>query len=265
MEKPKRRDIHPETGLIFWGILKGKESWVTQEVFDKRRNWINEYHRKRYPKSEKSAEKSKHRVGDIDSSTGLLFWRFRCGKEYWVDQETFDKRTKMRLAVAAKHYEKCKDKRRACSKARREKNIERERARTREYMRKFRESNREEYNKRSTERNVKRTRERKKTDDLFAMKMRIVSATSHAFRRKYWDKGSKTASLLGCDWETLKNHIEGQFKDGISWDNKNMWHIDHIIPLASAKNADELSKLCHYTNLQPMWAIDNIKKGAKIL
>jgi hypothetical protein len=49
----------------------------------------------------------------------------------------------------------------------------------------------------------------------------------------------------------------------MSWDNKHLWHIDHIIPLSSAKTEDELKQLCHYTNLQPLWAADNIKKSNK--
>ncbi len=53
----------------------------------------------------------------------------------------------------------------------------------------------------------------------------------------------------------------------MSWDNhtKYGWHIDHIIPLASAKTEEELKSLCHYTNLQPLWAKENLSKGAKII
>ena len=51
----------------------------------------------------------------------------------------------------------------------------------------------------------------------------------------------------------------------MSWENQGEWHIDHKIPLSSAKTEEELYKLCHFTNLQPMWAIENIKKGSKIL
>jgi hypothetical protein len=47
------------------------------------------------------------------------------------------------------------------------------------------------------------------------------------------------------------------------WDNQGKWHIDHIIPLSSGKTEDDIIKLCHYTNLQPLWAIDNMKKGSK--
>jgi hypothetical protein len=50
----------------------------------------------------------------------------------------------------------------------------------------------------------------------------------------------------------------------MSWDNYGEWHIDHIIPLSFAKNEDEIMKLCHYTNLQPLNGIDNIRKSNKI-
>jgi hypothetical protein len=63
----------------------------------------------------------------------------------------------------------------------------------------------------------------------------------------------------------LKIYLEEKFIDGMSWENQGKWHIDHILPLSSATNEDELYKLCHFTNLQPMWATDNIRKGAKII
>ena len=65
--------------------------------------------------------------------------------------------------------------------------------------------------------------------------------------------------------QILKEHLELQFVDGMSWDNRSEWHIDHIIPLSSAKTDEEIYKLCHYTNLQPLWAEDNLKKSNKIL
>jgi hypothetical protein len=58
--------------------------------------------------------------------------------------------------------------------------------------------------------------------------------------------------------------LEKQFVVGMSWDNRNKWHIDHIIPLSSAKTEEEIYKLAHYTNLQPLWAEDNLSKGDTI-
>ena len=51
----------------------------------------------------------------------------------------------------------------------------------------------------------------------------------------------------------------------MSWDNYGEWHIDHIIPLASATTEEGVLKLYHYSNLQPLWAKDNLSKGSKIL
>jgi hypothetical protein len=55
--------------------------------------------------------------------------------------------------------------------------------------------------------------------------------------------------------------MEAKFVDGMNWDNIGEWHIDHIIPLSSAETEQETIKLCHYTNLQPLWAFDNLSKG----
>jgi len=78
-------------------------------------------------------------------------------------------------------------------------------------------------------------------------------------------KSNKTFELIGCTPQSLKEHLEKQFVEGMTWNNRNEWHIDHIIPLSSAKSKEEIYKLCHYTNLQPLWAEDNLKKSNKIL
>jgi len=80
-------------------------------------------------------------------------------------------------------------------------------------------------------------------------------------------KNNKTFEIIGCSPELLKEHLEKQFIDNMCWENYGYygWHIDHIIPLSSASNEEELYKLCHFTNLQPLWAEDNLKKGNKLI
>ena len=70
---------------------------------------------------------------------------------------------------------------------------------------------------------------------------------------------------MGCSPEFLKEHLQSKFKDGMNWDNYGSWHIDHIIPLSSAKTTEEFNTLCHYTNLQPLWASENLSKGKKMV
>lgn len=80
-------------------------------------------------------------------------------------------------------------------------------------------------------------------------------------------KNGSTVKDLGCSINELKVYLEEQFKPGMSWNNynKETWHIDHIIPLCrfNLSNREEFLKACHYTNLQPLWAKDNLTKGKK--
>jgi len=80
-------------------------------------------------------------------------------------------------------------------------------------------------------------------------------------------KNNTTFEIVGGTPEIIKEHIEKQFRDGMTWDNYGFrgWHIDHIIPLSSANTEEEVYKLCHYTNLQPLWANENYKKSNKII
>ena len=109
------------------------------------------------------------------------------------------------------------------------------------------------------------TSNRKKTDILFKLFHVVRSRVYKIIKIKNINKQNKTFDIVGCSPIQLKEHLEKQFNDGMSWDNYGKWHIDHIIPLSSANNEDEVYKLCHHTNLQPLWAEDNLKKSNKIL
>ena len=75
-------------------------------------------------------------------------------------------------------------------------------------------------------------------------------------------KAGSTAELLGCNKNELASHLETQFTEGMSWDNYGKWHIDHIKPIVSFDLTDpRQQKECfNYTNLQPLWAEDNLRK-----
>jgi hypothetical protein len=111
-------------------------------------------------------------------------------------------------------------------------------------------------------------RKRTKIDNIYKFTRGIRSLINGAFKRvktKNFKKQTKTYILLGCTIVELRVHLEKQFQPGMTFENYglNGWHIDHIIPLASANTQKEIESLCHYTNLQPLWAKDNIKKGSR--
>ena len=107
---------------------------------------------------------------------------------------------------------------------------------------------------------------RYKTDKAFNILTRLRSRTREAIRNYGGKKCTSTLGFTGCTIEELCTHLESQFKDGISWQNIKEWDIDHIIPCSSfdLKNEEEQKKCFHYTNLQPLYRIDNMKKSNKI-
>jgi hypothetical protein len=118
--------------------------------------------------------------------------------------------------------------------------------------------------------NVKYSREKYKTDPQFRLgtciRTRIKDALTYN-RITSIKKTQRTEELLGCTIEECKIYLESLFKEGMSWDNYGYrgWHIDHIVPCSAfdLTNIEEQKKCFHYTNLQPLWAKDNLSKGNK--
>lgn len=121
--------------------------------------------------------------------------------------------------------------------------------------------NKKQTNKRNTTRN-----KRYNEDPVFKIKRLLSTRIKDVLKLKNFNKKQTYNSIIGCTPEFLKEHIEKQFTEGMSWENHSLhgWHIDHIVPLSSAKTEEEIYKLSHYTNLQPLWAEDNLKKSDKI-
>ena len=146
------------------------------------------------------------------------------------------------------------------------------------YYKEYRELNREkavEYQKQwykfNKENAIKRRKEynnvRLKTDYIFKFKHNVRVLIRNSFKRgnNQLRKDAKTEVILGCTIEEFISYIETQFKQGMSFDNHGEWHLDHVIPLAIAKTEEEVIKLNHYTNFQPLWAKENLFKSDKIL
>lgn len=123
---------------------------------------------------------------------------------------------------------------------------------------------RKEYRLKNKEVLNKKVLDRQSRDPLYKLICNIRKLICSSIKKMNYTKKSKTYEILGCSFEEFKQHLERQFTEGMRIDNHGEWHMDHIIPISSAKTEQDIIKLNHYTNFQPLWAIDNLKKGNKI-
>jgi len=107
-------------------------------------------------------------------------------------------------------------------------------------------------------------RDRRAVDPLYALMCRIRAGIGSAFRNNGLKKNCRTLEILGCTWPQFIAHIESQFWPGMTWDNRDRWHIDHRVPISTAKCEDDIIRLNHHTNLQPLWAVDNMAKSNRL-
>lgn len=228
-EKHKRGDVR-EDGMVFYGYrtsCKNGEWWMTPESYAIR--------------NARAAELSAARLKRVMADPVLSTKRLAQKREHYhrpenkpairARQAEYNQRPEVKVAKAQRGAEY----------TRRPEVRENNNARMREYQRR-----------------------RMVEDPIYALSRRARTRTHHALRNAGYNKTSKTAEMLGCSFEELHAHLESQFVDGMSWANMGGWHVDHIVPLASAKTEEELVALCHYTNLQPLWAFDNLSKGDKL-
>ena len=138
------------------------------------------------------------------------------------------------------------------------------------YNKKWKEENKERFLTSKHANRAKRRREDPMYRVTNSLRCRLYATIVKGYKSK------STFELLGCSVEELKSHLESLFTEGMTWENygsgpdqshKNFWHIDHRQACASFDLTDpEQQKICfHYTNLQPMWGLENIAKGAKII
>lgn len=114
------------------------------------------------------------------------------------------------------------------------------------------------------------TKARRANDPIYALKHNMRSRITEFFKLKGSKKQYKTEHLLGCDFKEFKNYLESKFEPWMTWENRGLfngspdcgWDVDHIVPLSLAKTEEDVVRLCHYTNLQPLCSYNNrcIKK-----
>lgn len=145
------------------------------------------------------------------------------------------------------------------------KNREKDRDRNRsDYFKDYYQKNKKIINEKTRDWKNEYDKNRRRTDINFRIKCALRSRFGSLIRHK--NKTGSAVQDLGCSVSEFIKYIEQKFSDGMTWENYGEWHFDHIKPLSSfnLENRDELLQACHYSNIQPLWAIDNLKKGSRI-
>ena len=109
-------------------------------------------------------------------------------------------------------------------------------------------------------------KKRKMEDPEFKLIKTLRSRLGNAMKRKKTEKSKSTLELTGCNLSFLKGYLESKFEEGMTWENHGKWHVDHIKPCCSFdfSKEEEQKKCFHYTNLQPLWAEENLVKSGKV-
>ena len=145
-----------------------------------------------------------------------------------------------------------------------------------ERLRKMREENPDKFkaysskfyknhSKEVIQQNYEYAKKRRKEDMNYNLTILLRQRLCKAVKGGY--KSGSAVADLGCSIEEFHSYLESKFKEGMSWDNHGEWEIDHIRPLCSFNlvNREELLQACHYTNMQPLWKLENIRKSGKLV
>ena len=188
----------------------------------------------------------------------------KCQGEFPATLEFFHKHSRGKYGLKAK----CKN----CCKAYKRDHYKKYKTKIREYNKQYYELNgyakleyQKEYYRLNRDARVKYqmqyNKNRHHSDPHFKIKKNLSSRMQRFFSKN----GDRTIDFIGCSIDDLKLHLEKQFTDGMSWENYGDWHVDHIRPCCSFDLTDpEQQRECfNYTNLQPLWARDNLAKSGR--
>lgn len=204
---------------------------------------------------------------DKNTKSGTRSHCKKCHKErYEANKEEILKKQKERYSFdkIREYYYKNIDRHKERNKKWYEKNreavlIEKKNNYNKELRKEYYLKNKDMLNKRSAERQTKKRHK----DPILRLKHNTSCLIRLSIRKMGFVKSAKTEQILGCTTKEFMEHLSNLFLDGMSFENHGEWHIDHIIPLSKGKTEEEVIKLNHYTNLQPLWAKDNLRKSNK--
>ena len=211
---------------------------------------------------------------------GLASTCKECYKEYREnnkekineDKKKYRENNKEKIKEYHKEYRKNNKEYRKNNKEYHKEYRENNKEKIKEYRKEYRKDNKEKikddekkYRENNKDKKNEYFKKRKLNDPLFKFKCSLRSLISSSIRNKGYKKNSKTFDILGCEYSLFLKYMKGQFKDGMTWENHGEWHIDHIMPMHTAQTEEEALALNHYTNLQPLWAEENLSKSNTII
>jgi hypothetical protein len=226
---------------------------------------------KEYRETPENKEKIKQRNDYWNNKNKEYFKEYNSSEEVKLYKKEYKEKNRDRILEYEREYrEKNKDEINQYQREYREKNKEKYKEyyeKSKETYSKYREKNKDKIRERMN----KYFRERKEIDPLFKLSCNIRTMIYNSLIKKGYSKETKSYDILGIDYDELKLYFESKFESWMNWDNHGLyngdfnygWDIDHIIPLASAENEEDLIRLNHYSNLQPLCSKVNrdIKKS----
>ena len=207
-------------------------------------------YRRKYYQENQQREKEKVRMYQESHKDEILIQRKRYTE-------------KNRERIRAKNAEYRRTRRRRTDKTRQTQRVwvDKNRDRVRATQRKWNAENRTKINMKKRELDQQRRRQ----DPIYRLTRNLRSRLWHALSSATY-KTDRTMNLVGCSITELKRHLESKFQTGMRWENYGLWHVDHIKPCVSFDlTIEKNQRECfHYTNLQPLWAADNLSKGGRL-
>lgn len=227
---------------------KEKKLIANKKWLEKNKNYNKNYYNKNQKEIKNKSKEYKENNSDKIKNISEKYYKNNKEEILLRNKKWREKNTENIKEYREQYYEDNKEKINIVKKRYKDQNPEK----IKEMGRIWRENNKEKINE--------YRRKRLKKDPLFKLSCMIRGYINQSFKRKNHTKKSKTYKLLGCSFEELKFHIESKFEPWMSWENHGLyngelnygWDIDHIIPLSSVNCEEELLKLFHHINLQPL-------------